>query len=346
MKRFFLYLAVVSIAVVTADRLLAFAYDALYNRTFIGQTGGKINQYLHLPTQPALVIMGNSRAYYQVIPDSFAVPTYNLCHAGMSQVFQTGLLNVLVTSGRLPQTILLHLDPPEYTNPKEQLSDIQNLKHYYGRDTTVTRVTNELNIIQPLAFARTLGVPPTLGSFSAEQYKYLFDSYRYNGRVINLVKNAALSARTPVAKLGNGYEAIAPSDRDSLTTIYSARRDTAGASQQFHAERLHYLRQFLAQCRANRIRVIAFTSPLYARPPHEIAACRAFGKFLRAEGIPYLDYVNQPLAAVQGHPTLWKDSHHLNHLGAQLQSQDLARRVNGLLAAPPLSTGVPSVAAE
>ena len=326
MKRFFLYLAVVTVAVVAADRLLALAYDALYRRTLIGQTGGKINHYLSLPEQPRLVIMGNSRAYYQVIPDSFAVPTYNLCHAGMSQVFQTGLLNVIVTAGRLPQTILLHLDPPEYTNAGEQLTDIQNLKHYYGRDTTVTRLVGQIS--------------------SYERYKFLFDSYRYNGRVINLVKNAAQSGRTDVARLGNGYEAIAASDRDSLTTIYSARRDTANPTARFHPERLRYLLQFLTMCRAQQVRVIGFTSPLYARPPHELTVCREFGRFLRAEGVPYIDYVNQPLAAVQGRPSLWKDSHHLNERGAQLQSQDLARRVNVLLAAPPAGAAVPRLAAE
>ena len=316
MKRFFLYLAVVTVAVVAADRLLAVVYDALYRRTLIGQTGGKINRYLSLPETPKLVVMGNSRAFYQVIPDSFAVPTYSLCHAGMSQVFQTGLLSVMASAERLPPTILLHLDVPEYTAAQEQLTDIQNLKFYYRRDTTVTRLIRRIS--------------------PYERHKYFFDTYRYNGRVINLLKNAAQSAITPTDQLGNGYEAIAASSVDSVATILSARRDVADSAARFHPERLRHLRQFLAMCRANHVRVIGFTSPLYARSPHELTACRALGRFLRAEGVPYIDYVNQPLASLQGRPTLWKDSHHLNELGARLQSQDLARRVNVLLAAPPV----------
>ncbi len=347
MKRFFLYLGVSLLAVIAADRLLALAYDALYRRTLVGQTGGKVNQYLYLPQQPALVVMGNSRAYYQVIPDSFAVPTFNLCHAGMSQIFQTGLLNVITTAGRLPGTILLHLDPVEYTDPAEQLTDIQNLKHYYGHDTTVTRYTNQLNIIRPLSFVGPwLNISADIGSFSAEKYKYLFDSYRYNGRVINLLKNVAQTARTPVKQLGNGYDPIIPTDRDSLTTLYSAQRDTANPAARFHPERLRHLRQFLAMCKAQRVRVIGFTSPLYARPPHEVAACQEFAAFLRAEGILYIDYVSQPLASVQGRPRFWKDSHHLNELGAQLQSQDMARRVNALLAPPALGQFKPAPLAQ
>ena len=224
-----------------------------------------------------------------------------------------------------PKSILLHLDAPDYTGATLQLSDAQNLKHYFGRDTTVTRLVSALS--------------------AYERYKFLFDSYRYNGRVINLVKNVVQSARTPTARLGNGYEAILPSERDSLTTIYSARRDTANPAARFHSERLRFLRQFLALCRARRVRVIGFTSPLYAAPPHEVAACREFGRFLRAEGVPYIDYVTRPLAAVAGRPTFWKDSHHLNHLGAQLESQDLARRVRALLAAPPVGAA-PSVAGK
>jgi hypothetical protein len=335
MKRFFSYLGVALITLFAADRLLALAYDFLYNRMLIGQTGGKLNRYLTLPQQPSLVVMGNSRAYYQVIPDSFSVPTYNLCHAGMSQIFQTGLLSVISSHNRLPRTILLHLDPSEYTTGGEQPDDIKNLKHYYNRDTSVTRYINQLGMIRPMVFLGPwLGLPPEMGAFSAEKYKYVFDSYRYNGRVINLVKNAIETTRIPVSKLGNGYEMIVPTERDSINTIYSARHEKPNPAVFFHPERLRHLRQFLAMCRAKNVRVIGFTSPLYKAVSHDVITCNKFRAFMQSQGLSYIDYVNQPLVSVQGKPKLWKDARHLNHLGAQLESQDLARKVNHLLTAP------------
>lgn len=326
MKRFALFLLLFTAVLVVADRLLARACDALYARTLTGQTGGKINHYLQLEPRPSLVIMGNSRAYYQVIPDSFAVPTYNLCHAGMSQVFQTGLLDVVEQHDRVPAAILLHLDPFDYTNPADQVTDIQNLKHYYGANPTVTRYVGEISAYEP--------------------YKYWLDAYRYNGRLINLVKNYAQTRRTPVGQLGNGYERIAPGFRDSLNTLYSARKDTNDVRLRFHYDRLRHLNAFLDICRRHHVRVLGFTSPLYAPMPYARRACQTLDSVLRTHHIPYIDYVNNPLPELQAHPTYWKDNRHLNELGARLQSSDLARHANQWLGAAPDTGTPPPVATE
>lgn len=327
MKKFFLYVALLLGVLVVADRALAFVFDRFYARTRTGQTGGKINLYLTQPRQPELLIMGNSRALYQIIPDSFPVSTFNLCHAGMSQVFQTGLLDVISHEKRLPRVILLHLDPFDYTKPVDQVSDIQNLKYYFGRNATVTKYVGQISPFEP--------------------YKYWFDSYRYNGRVVSLLKNFVETVRTPADKLGDGYVPLPPTPRDSLKTIYSVQRDTNDVRLIFHEDRLHYLLEFVELCRANNIRLICFTSPIYPKLPYAEAAGRKLEAELRARSIPYVDYINEPIPALVNRPTLWLDSRHLNELGAKIESHDLARRVAPMLAAFPVPTGasVPPVAA-
>jgi hypothetical protein len=325
MKKFFLYLALVAAVVLAADRLLGFTYDRLYAHTKTGQTGGKINHYLTLPQQPEIVIMGNSRAFYQIIPDSFPAPTFNLCHAGMSQIFQNGLLSVITDQKRLPRTILLHVDPLEYANEVEQPTDIQTLRYYAGRDSVVNRF---IATISPY-----------------ERYKYFFATYRYNGRVINLVKNVLASRGKTSAQLGDGYERLPPTDRDSTQTIYSAKQDRENTWRAFQPKQLRHLQWFIARCKAENVRLICFTSPFYERIPAIENACLQMGKLLRSQGVPYIDYVQHPLVGAQNHPTYWKDSHHLNELGAKLESHDLARQVRGLLAAPPVLVP-PPVATE
>lgn len=324
MKRFALYFLLFAAILVVADRVLARVCDYLYSRTLTGQTGGKLNHYLSLEPRPTLVVMGNSRAYYQVIPDSFGVPTYNLCHAGMSQVFQTGLLDVLAQQERLPKAVLLHLDPYDYTSATEAITDIQNLKYYFRTNPTVARYTREISVYEP--------------------YKYWLDLYRYNGRIISLAKNYLQTRRTPADRLGNGYDRIAPTPLDSLNTIYSARKDPQEAKVRFHYDRLRHLDAFLEICRRRNVRVVAFTSPVFEPAASVSRACQTLDSVLNARQVPYIDYVNQPLPLLQRRLTYWKDNRHLNELGAKVQSHDLARRVQPWLGAAPTAT-IPPYAA-
>ena len=168
MRKFSIFFIVSLLILFAFDRGFGYIFDSLYRQTKTGQTGGKINYYLSLSKTPEWVVMGNSRAFYQIIPDSFAMPTYNLCHAGMHQVFQTGLITQMEKEGKMPKLILLHLEPEEFIG--EQFNrDIQNLKFYHGKNEWIT---GELNALSRY-----------------EQAKFLFASYRYNGRVISLLKN-------------------------------------------------------------------------------------------------------------------------------------------------------------
>ncbi len=308
MKKFILFSVLTLSCCLLVDRGLSFILDILYSKTKTGQTGGKINYYLSLDSLPEMVIMGNSRALYQVIPDSFKVSTYNLSHAGMHQIFQTGLLSVLNNQKKMPSSILLHLEPEEFTG-KQFNRDIQNLKYYYAKDEIVTRKINELSTF--------------------EKYKFYFDSYRYNGRVIPLLKNYIQSIHSEI--VSNGYAAIFPSPRDSINTLYSVKNQDSRPEEKFNFEQWCYLEIFLDLCEQNGTTIICFTSPVYTSIQSYPITSEIIGKLLRNRNIAYINYLQHPILKLAQHPSLWKDSYHLNHAGACIESETLANDVEKIL---------------
>jgi hypothetical protein len=308
MRKFSIFISISLLILFALDRGLGYLLDYFYSETKTGQTGGKINYYLSFPKTPDWVVMGNSRALYQIIPDSLAMPSYNLCHAGMHQIFQTGLLTQMKREGKMPKLILLHLEPEEFIG--EQFNrDIQNLKFYHGRNEWITRELNALS--------------------SYEQVKFFFVSYRYNGRVISLLKNYLQTKRTDYTS--NGYMAIEPSDTDSITTIYSLRQTPPFANEKLNQDQWEYLNEFLRVCQKNRTQVICFTSPIYSYNQKKSDGIRELESRLKNIGIPYINYLEKNIPALQQKASLWKDRHHLNHVGAQIESSVLAHDVDSVL---------------
>ncbi|MFY8035865.1 MAG: hypothetical protein ACOVMQ_01800 [Cyclobacteriaceae bacterium] len=293
------------------DRSLSYLFDYFYQHTKTGQSGGKINYYLSLEKTPEWVVMGNSRALYQIIPDSFPATTYNLCHAGMHQIFQTGLLTQMANEGKMPKLILLHIEPEEFIG--EQFNrDIQNLKYYHSKNEWIT---NELNALSPY-----------------EPTKFFFASYRYNGRVISLMKNYLQTRRTDYNS--NGYMVIEPSETDSITTMYSLQQAQPPSNEKLNLQQWNYLRAFIDRCQKEKTQVICFTSPVYSYSYRATAGVLELEKNLEKMGVPYINYLQKNIPALQQRASFWKDRHHLNHAGAQIESSVLQHDVDSLLRQP------------
>lgn len=249
-----------------------------------------------------MLVMGNSRARYQVIPDSFALPTYSLCHAGMAQNFQTGLLQILESEHKLPKVILLHVDLGEYLSD-ETADDIGTLRYYYGK---VPFVTNEINNISKY-----------------EQVKYLFGFYRYNGRVISQVKNFIQSQRP--LPLTNGYQPVEPFAIDTLANLGNRNGVESAKKFRFHYGYMNkYLGNFIQICKKNNVKLLCFTSPYHQTYDFTAKIIAPIDSLLHAQHIPYLNST-QAIPVLRNHRLFWYDNDHLNRLGAPYFSQQVAQ---------------------
>jgi hypothetical protein len=299
MRQFFLFTSLWAILIIGADFAITKLFDSIYERVQTGQTGGEINHYLSLKSVPPVLIMGNSRARYQVNPDSFALPTYSLCHAGMGQVFQTGLVYILAQEKKLPRMIMLHIDLAEYVG-NDDLEDIGNLRYFYRKNQYVTEYIDDISRF--------------------EKIKYIFKFYRYNGRVISTLKNFVQSRGVDIK--GNGYQPIAAIPNDSTTFIEVTNPKL---HPKFHYQNLRHLQKFLDLCQHDRIKVICFTSPYFSTRAFIPVVASPIDSLLHIKQIPYFNAALYPLPVLTHHARFWQDSDHLNQLGAGYLSRQLAQ---------------------
>jgi hypothetical protein len=305
MRHFFGFLSLFMLVLLVVDRAGSWGLNQVYLSMRGGQNGGQIVDYLARPQAPELLIMGNSRVYHNIDPDSFHRGAVNLAHNGTGQVFHTGVLRVLQQEQKLPAALVLHIDLDEYVQAAKP-DEIRLLNFFYQRNSYVTEQIN------------ALGWPEQLKNFSA--------LYRHNGRVFSVAK----AWLRPELTSDYGFKPIAPSLRDSINTLYSAQRLQA-RSQQLNRAPLAKLKEFVAVCKAEGLPLVCFTSPYYLRPPHLNRTSGLVDSLLRAEHVAYLNYGLHPVAELQRSTRYWRDDTHLNALGIPLLSQDLTRQVNGLL---------------
>lgn len=294
-----LYFAVV----ICINSIGSFCFDLVYGKIRTGQTGGKINYYLNNSSSD-LLIMGSSRAFYQAIPDSFDVPTFNLAHAGVDDAFQLGLLHVLIQDHKRPKYILLEIDPDFYLDTNEDFysKKIQRLKYYYGKNDFVTKNIDHIS--------------------EFERVKYSFSLYRYNGNVINLFKNFIQTKYSPYS--GNGYEEILTEPRDSITML-ATPDSMLVMGKVINRRKTRYLTGFIELCKKCNIRVFCFTSPYFFSNTSVLNEPRKYlDSLFLANCIPYVDYSREQIEQLQEHPLFWKERYHLNNLGAQIESHYLS----------------------
>lgn len=312
LKKIGLFVTLFSIALFIADRSFAYVMSKIFSKTKTGQSGGKINYYLNDYKKNDLLIMGDSRALNQVIPDSFKVETFNLCHAGMDDVFQVSLLDLLVSNNRKPQTILLHIDPVYYSGEDDNTSKSLFLRPFYGR----SEVLNE-NIHHA-------------GSW--EKIKFLSSSYKYNNIILNIINNS----RKDIPEHYCGFEPLPVTADDSLRTAITSQTDTVREEYSFNNQKLKHLQQIIEICRSNNIRLICFTAPVWKEK--KIRTKTIQGKlqsFLSVNDVPYMDFTqgNSVCSSIQ-RSGFWNDCEHLNEKGAALFSQLIAQEFERITSAP------------
>ena len=293
--------------ILLTDRFISTALSFVYTKTLTGQSGGKINYYLHQSAIPDLLIMGNSRAFYELDPDSFNISAFNIAHAGMDDCFQLGLLSILIQQHKAPSKILLHVEPVNFLQKDTApffSNDILQLKYYYGQNSDVTNLINDL------------------GYFEKE--KYWLHSYRFNGRVISELKNFYSTLHLPSDYFGNGFEKNPVLKTDSLKTITMAGVPFNGHVY-FNKSKTRYLVALIQLALSNHIEVQCFTSPYFYKKnisylqPEQQWIQTLMSKYQ----IRYIDYSTNHTIPELENASYWTDADHLNEKGAAIFSKQV-----------------------
>lgn len=289
--------------------------NKVFEKTYTGQSGGTVNYLQKEFRDIDFLAMGNSRCAHHIIPAKLNKNSFNLSHNGMSLVFQTGLVDVLTKNQTLQiDTILIHIEREEILQRIPALGkDIQHLKQYYTDNLWIKERINNLS--------------------RYEAVKYIFASYKWNGRAMNIIKNRIGSDQGGIPD--RGYVPVLAGDRDSINVNWSYQRrleqKISFTGDRINPELKTYVSHLKSICKAKNVYLMFFTSPQYKPAPNFEQADRLIQDYFESEGLVYLNYFNSMQFDTRFTTYhLWKDADHLNHDGAIVFTEIIRNDVNRL----------------
>jgi hypothetical protein len=308
MKQFLL----IVILIIGLDQTFGFLLNQLYLRTISGETGGNINGILR--RNPDVLVLGSSRARHHVVPlilqERLSASVFNAGLDGHDFLCAIMLLDLWTRSHPPPKVILLHVDPISLLYSKRELARTSIFSGYFRESERVRSIL--------------------LMRGKYEWLKYLSSSYRFNGKVLPIIKNLAM--RSDVTS--DGYAGLKGSHQSgALQAADLVESATDHYSDPFWDLKLGYLAEIARYCKVNGTRLFLFHSP---RPQEDLSVLADWSKRLTAlqssdEGVEFLDLAARAHEVIDGRPDLFWDKSHLNSKGAEIFSTLLADEISSRL---------------
>jgi hypothetical protein len=291
------------------------ALELLYRRTFTGERGGLTN--LALARDADLLVLGSSRAQYQVMPsvlrERLAMTAFNAGLKGHDFLYSVLLFDLWKQTHAAPRAALLQVDIESLLDRSSELESAQIFAPYLDDSALVREVL-----------------------YSADRFKrieYWSRSYRFNGKAFSIARNLftqheaqsdgfipALGTLNPAT-----HKAVNALDQDA-TAIDQARRP-------FSATKVRYLRDLAAYGDERGMRLVLFHTPLYGqdREAHDAWAerIRALAGDLSIDFIDICEATHPHV--FRNRPALYNDANHLNAQGAVIFTNLLADELRGRL---------------
>lgn len=303
------------VLIVLFDQMISQSMNYLYEKTYVGQSGGKINHLLKDFKYISVLSIGNSRCAHHIIPNKINENAYNLSHNGMSLVFHTGLIDQLIMNENIKiDTLLLHIEMHEVFGEQFGLNkDVQHLKYYYDQNNWINSRIKELSRFENL--------------------KYLFASYKWNGKVLNIINNRIKSNNQ--ALLNDGYVPKLTTSRDSINVLWTYNKglenDTSILKSGINTDFIRYVEHIKELCDRNSIKLICFTSPVYNPLNNTVNRDVELEDYFKSKDISYFNYFHLYDSAKELRSVwVWNDNYHLNEDGAAIFTEIIRNDLNDL----------------
>jgi len=302
-------LVFVILLIIGLDQLIGFMLKQLYSYTISGDRGGVINGVLR--QNPNVLVLGSSRAKHHVVSailqEKLSVSVFNAGIDGHDFLYAMMLLDLWVQSHAPPKAILIHVDPTSLGYSKQELDRASIFSAYFWESQRVRSIL--------------------LMRGKYEWLKYLSSSYRFNGKVFQVVKTVLSGSDDP----SDGYVGLQGMVQNSSTQPSDAQKVVAESSPTFWDLKLSYLAELARYCKENETRLILFHSPRLREDPTVLEdwSKRLNETIVTEMGIKYLDLTARAHEFKGRRPDLFKDGAHLNARGAEIFSRLLADEIAG-----------------
>jgi hypothetical protein len=307
MRTILIKIAGILVAILILDRSLAYLFqEAIFNKTLVGESGGTINYALQNKKNLDFLVLGSSRARYQVDPKQItALGTngYNLGVSGTNVINSDIILDILLNNQVRSKTLIVQTD----------------LRDYIGVQTHRNKL-DQVRSLYPYANQTKLIAEYVQASGWQEEIKFFFNLYKYNGKMLNITFNFLKSGSV---EDNVGYVGLPD-------VIQKPGAPLGAESYQYNQNSLstNALLHIAELCKENSIRLIVVIPPSYKNNLYNKDEQLKMDDDLREKN--FLTIID--MADVYQYPELlddlnWKDDTHLNAVGAEKFSRLLNTKI-------------------
>ena len=249
-----------------------------------------------------VIIMGSSRGNHhydpQIISDSLKLSCFNCAYDAL------GILNMygrylLMTRNHTPKILIYDIFAPNeiYGDKSDHLKFLDGIKQY----ADVPQVMDIFDDVVPL-----------------EHYKLQSLLYRYNTKIFLL--NSEIKTKWPSPKLGyTPLEGVMEHQPKPYSAEYT--------NQEPDSVKLKYMRKLIHVAQSKGTKVILCISPRYGTSPN--SDLDPIIKLAKEEKVPLLNHYTDKRFTTK--KEYFKDSYHLNHIGATAYTKMIAGEIKQLL---------------
>ena len=285
--------------------LLIIVLDQIFGRTlrhyYFTSTSGDYYRttYAMDSTKAEIIILGSSRASHhnipQLIEDSSGMSCYNTGRDGNFLLFSYAVFNSIVKRYN-PKIIILDINPSELYQANEAYEGLASLLPYYNNKPELQ------NIIKLRS--------------KVEKYKMLSAIYPFNSNVIAIGKGNLGSYNDNKLK---GYLPL-----HGTTLLLNKPKLLDEGENKLDINKLNAIDSMALICLQKSIRFIIVQSPRYADVNQKAENQILLDIMMKYNGF-YYNLVNESMFI--NNPALFRDSPHLNDIGAQLFTQLIIQKI-------------------
>jgi hypothetical protein len=285
--------------IIILDRSIAKILDNLVASNYAGFSTGPINYYCSGKASDVL-FLGSSRVIHQIVPDSISLNCFVLGSHNKHLHYQSCIVDLLKQKKKLPKSILvLHVEPEDFfvENSIKLSDEVHYLRYYYNQNNYIQSEINKNSIFEPL--------------------KYVFDSYRHNGNVTEILNH--WNHHKGFIPKNNGYvplEAVQASTQQDLRSSRFTEKENSYDLASVNPKAVDYLLQIKKTCVLNKIKLIVFSAPYFKAPINSVNASKVLNVLMDSLDVQYLNYINLNLNKL--FPSeCWHDNSHFNDIGGR-----------------------------
>lgn len=286
------------------DQTIYSILNAGFQRTTSGEAGGSVNKVLKEKID--MVILGSSRAVLQYDPRILGaklnMAAYNAGCNGQNLHYARGIVD-LVLKRQTPSIAIMDIDA----------GSVQDAAVDLNKATVLAPFMGDSGVIKNMLYSK--------GVF--ERLKYLSRSFRFNSKVLSILKNLFLE--------DTSMDGFTPN-----TTIMDPEQypDIMQGDMEPEPAMMQLLRETISALKAAGTHVVLVVSPRWTKegkvPSYRMPALRAIRELAQREQVSFLA-VTIESASVFQKSEYYKDPAHLNAEGARIFSEILAAKLASLM---------------